>query len=956
MLAPLSRSARTVYHAAPKSFAFESNILAWRKNFPDIEKGLQKPNWAAQAPPAKPAEAPKTASVQTQKAAPAKSTIKGDFIVAGAGGLGSATNGAYVAIGRFNGKLLYKKPDGSAIIYFRDKWKINDEDDTSGWLYSHGSTGSEPPVGGWTTEGYNGGSADPPPKVQAANVNGAPAKSPDASNEKGGLLADGFRKGMELRKEAQRVAQVPQAAPVQPSAVPKPGTASSKVKGLMSDFGKSFEKLHWGSQPGASSSGNPSEVPRSAGLSDVMSEFEQSFKKLHWSASGKGAEAQDAPSAKRAQDVSSSKPAGLPKTYAECRDSVYVPSSKPAGLPKTYSECCDFYVQSTSPRIGSTASVKQAASPASGAAAPKPKGGLLDGYGEHSFKGTVADRYLAQVGLPAGTIEAGKWHKDKAMADKVAMAVLKWATDNDASVFCHWFQPLGSSGVRHGQSGQVQNAFFNFDKAGVPQWDLKGKDLIQGETDGSSYPTGGLRATHTAGGYVTVDPSSPMWLRGDTVFIPAAFMSYHGHAIDEKTPLLRSAEALNREGTRLLSLLGYEVSGLGSHIGLEQEFFLIPRSAYMQRQDLQMAGRTLFGMDAPRGQEMCDHYMGPPSLGSSAALACMKEIQKQCYMLGIPLKTRHREVAPGQFEFAPYFGAASTQIDQNLMVMQIIEEVASTHGLAALFQEKPFNNVNGSGKHNNWSLITSGGVNLLNVGQINQASGNPDIFPVIMSAIVSAVDAYGDLMRLAIATPGNDFRLGACEAPPAIVSTYLGEDLTNFLTEWKDGKRGEYKPRTKELSTGNTVLAPVIVPSEDRNRTSPFPYGGHRFEFRAVGSSQNVSIVNTVLNTMCAGMFRDFADAIERKADPREVASKALNDHWKVIFNGNNYDERVQNELTAKGVWRIDSGVDAVCRFTDPKNTSLFSSMVCSQPRNAHRVRMSCSSTMLAPWRLRLTA
>jgi glutamine synthetase len=555
------------------------------------------------------------------------------------------------------------------------------------------------------------------------------------------------------------------------------------------------------------------------------------------------------------------------------------------------------------------------------------KTSLLDGYGKHSFKGATADRYLAEVGLPAGTIEAGAWHKDKAKADKVAKAVLKWATDHDASVFCHWFQPLGGSGVRHGLSGQVQNAFFNFNKAGVPEWDLKGKDLIQGETDGSSYPSGGLRATHTAGGYVTIDPTSPMWLRGDTVFIPAAFMTYRGHAIDEKTPLLRSAEALNREGARLLSLLGYQVSGLSSHIGLQQEFFLVPRRAYMQRLDLQMAGRTVMGMDAPRGQEMCDHYMGPPSLGSSAALACMQEIQHQCYKLGIPLKTRHREVAPNQFEFAPYFGPAPVQIDQNIMVMQVIEEVASTYGLAALLQEKPFNNVNGSGKHNNWSLITSGGVNLLNVNQINKASGNADVFPVIMSAIISAVDTHGDLMRLAIASPGNDLRLGACEAPPAIVSTYLGEDLTNFLMGWKSGKRGEYQPGTKEIDTGAGLLAPVIVPSEDRNRTSPFPYGGHRFEFRAVGSSQNVSIVNTVLNTMCAAKFKEFADAIEGKSNPREVASKALNDHWKVIFNGNNYDESAQRELTAKGVWRIDSNVDAMCRFTHPKNVRLFSSM-----------------------------
>lgn len=552
--------------------------------------------------------------------------------------------------------------------------------------------------------------------------------------------------------------------------------------------------------------------------------------------------------------------------------------------------------------------------------------GLLESYGEHSFKGAVADRYLAQVGLPKGTIEAAKWHKDRETADLVAMAVMKWATDNGASVFCHWFQPLGSSGVRHGQSGQVQNAFFNFDKNGTPQWNLKGKDLIQGETDGSSYPTGGLRATHTAGGYLTVDPTSPMWLRGDAVYIPAAFVSYHGHSIDEKTPLLRSVEALDREGTRLLKLLGYNVTGLSSHIGLEQEFFLVPRDAYMKRPDLQMAGRTIIGMDAPRGQEMCDHYMGPPSLGSSPALECMQEVQEQCYKLGIPLKTRHREVAPGQFEHAPYFGTVTTQIDQNLVVMQILEEVASEHGLTALMQEKPFNNINGSGKHNNWSIITDCGVNLLNMEQVAKATGNSEIFPVIMTAILAAVDTHGDLMRMAIASPGNDFRLGACEAPPAIVSTYFGEELTGILKDYRDGKGFKKKKlATKKLDIGASVLAPIEVPSEDRNRTSPFPYGGHRFEFRAVGSSQNVSLVNTVLNTMCAEMFKKFADVLQGgNIRPQLVASNWLDKHWKTIFNGDNYGEHWQKMLTDNGLWRIDSGVDAICRFTDPKNTRLF--------------------------------
>jgi len=552
---------------------------------------------------------------------------------------------------------------------------------------------------------------------------------------------------------------------------------------------------------------------------------------------------------------------------------------------------------------------------------------ILEGYGENLFKGAVADKYLSKVGLPPGTIEKAEWIKCPATADKVAAGVVDWATERGASIFCHWFQPLGSSGVRHGLSAQVHNAFFNFNAKGQPEWDLKGKDLLQSESDGSSYNTGGLRATHTAGGYITIDPTSPMFLRGDTVFIPGGFTTWTGHAIDEKIPAMRSVEALNKQGTRLLKLLGYEVPGIQTNIGLEQEFFLIPRKAYMKRLDLQMSGRTVMGKDAPRGQEMCDHYMGPPSEGTNAALECMRELQQECFKLGIPLRTRHREVAPNQYEFAPFFGTMTTQIDQNVMVMQILEEVATRHGLAALLQEKPFNNINGSGKHNNWSIGTTDGVGLLNVGQLAEASGSHEIFPVIMAAIVKALNQHGDLLRMSIASPGNDFRLGACEAPPAIVSTYLGNDLTSYLDAYRKGQTAAYKPGAREISTGVPQMNAVKVPAEDRNRTSPFPYGGHRFEFRAVGSAQNVSLVNTCLNTICANAFKEFADEIEAGSTPHEVAKKAYDNHWRVIFNGDNYDPVQQQKLTDDGVWRIDSGVDAIARYTAPKNIELFSSM-----------------------------
>ena len=489
---------------------------------------------------------------------------------------------------------------------------------------------------------------------------------------------------------------------------------------------------------------------------------------------------------------------------------------------------------------------------------------------------------------------------------------------------------MAASGVRHGQTGQVQNMMMKFNSStNDVEFDFDGKMLVKGETDGSSYPNGGLRATHQAGGYLALDTSSPIFLRGDTVFIPSAFVSYYGAALDEKTPLLRSNMAISKHGKRLLAHLGLDIGDreVVSNIGLEQEFFLVPREAYYRRPDLQLAGRTVIGRDAPRGQEMCDHYMAPPSM-ANPALACMQEMQDECWRLGIPLKTRHREVAPNQYEFAPLYGYNTTQIDQNLMVMQIIEEVAARHGMAALLQEKPFNDVNGSGKHNNWSIATEDGIMLLHPSKINAATGNPAAFAIIMSAIIAAVNEHGDLMRMAISSPGNDFRLGACEAPPAIVSTYLGDDMTFYLSHFKDGKgEGEYVPQTKMLDLGTHEVLPFEVPAEDRNRTSPFPYGGARFEFRAVGSSQNVSMVNTVLNTIVAEKFAEYADAIDAGKDMHDLARETLNENWRVIFNGNNYDEAAQQELTDRGIWRIDSGVEAIARLTAEKNVNLFQKM-----------------------------
>jgi len=547
-----------------------------------------------------------------------------------------------------------------------------------------------------------------------------------------------------------------------------------------------------------------------------------------------------------------------------------------------------------------------------------------DEFGENVFAGAVAGKYLSKHGLPMNLLEDHSWTRTH--ADEVAAAVLDWAKDHNASVITHWFQPKGTTGVRHGHTGQVHNAMFVFGADGKPQWSLDGSTLLKGETDGSSYPSGGLRATHRAGGYTVLDPSSPLFIRGDTVFVPSLFVSFYGDSLDEKLPLLRAQQAVSKQAVRLLKALGYNgAKSVGPKIGLEQEFFLVPRDAFYRRPDLQMTGRTVIGKTAARGQELCDHYMAPLN---PVALECIKEIQHECMKIGIPLRTRHREVAPNQYEMCPFFGAATVQIDQNLMVMQIGEEVAARHGLACLFAEKPFQGINGSGKHNNFSLGTDNGLNFFNPGQMKKATGSDMPFIAIMAAVVTAIDRHGDLMRCSIATPGNEFRLGACEAPPAIMSTYLGEDMTQYLKTFSESKTATtYVPNKKTIDLGVESIAPFTVPAEDRNRTSPFPYGGMRFEFRAVGSSPNVSQVNLTLCSIFAEAFGEIADKIEAGSKPEAVCAELLETHWKCIFNGDGYDMANQEMLTKKGLWRIDSGVEAIARLTDPKNTALFSKL-----------------------------
>ncbi len=551
----------------------------------------------------------------------------------------------------------------------------------------------------------------------------------------------------------------------------------------------------------------------------------------------------------------------------------------------------------------------------------------LSHYGKKLFTASTAGPFLKKAGLSKEALSSGEWVKSQDGADRMAIALMEWAKAEGATSMTHWWQPQASTDVRTGMTAQLYNKMLKFSKDGEIEWSLDGDRLIQGETDGSSFPNGGLRATHTAGAYLTPDPSSPPFIRDDVMYIPSVLITYNGDALDEKLPLLRSADALKREGARLMKHLGLDTDTVFAQIGLEQEIFMIPRQHFLDRPDLLHTGRTVMGKFAPRGQEMSDHYMAPLAT-NSVFVDAMAKVQEKCFEMGIPLATRHKEVAPGQFEFAPMFGSMTTQIDQNLLVMQIIEEVAKDYGLAALFTEKPFDGVNGSGKHNNWSIATGDGTNLLNPKQILAKTGSTDVFAIVMAAMLTAVDEHGDLMRLSISCPGNDFRLGACEAPPAIMSMYLGEEITSYLQAFANGgSAAQFNTVLKEMDTGASALAKIKKPSGDRNRSSPFPYGGNRFEFRAVGSSQNVSIVNMVLAAIVANSFKMFSEQIEAGKDPKAVAQEALKKHMKVIFNGNGYDPAEQERLTKEGYTRIDSGVEAMSKFTDAKNVKLFSDL-----------------------------
>ena len=515
------------------------------------------------------------------------------------------------------------------------------------------------------------------------------------------------------------------------------------------------------------------------------------------------------------------------------------------------------------------------------------------------------------------TIENGT-HLELDVANSVAVAMKEWAVENGATHYTHWFQPMT------GFTAEKHDSFITPVGDGEVIMDFSGKELVKGEPDASSFPSGGLRATFEARGYTAWDPTSPAFIKDGTLYIPTAFCSYSGEALDKKTPLLRSMETLNTEAVKMLKLLGNEtVTSISTTIGPEQEYFLVDKDLYKKRKDLVFCGRTLFGAPAPKGQEMEDHYFG--SLKPKVA-AYMHDLDVELWKLGIPAKTKHNEVAPAQHELAPIFDTANVAVDHNQLTMEIMKKVADKHGLVCLLHEKPFEGINGSGKHNNWSLITNDGVNLLNPGSTPAQNIQ---FLVFLMAVIKAVDEYADLMRVSATSAGNDHRLGGNEAPPAIVSIFLGDELTAVL-ESIENNTFFGKQKKVQLDIGAHVLPHFVKDTTDRNRTSPFAFTGNKFEFRMLGSAASVANPNVVLNTAVAEALSQFYTELEgtkpedMEQAVHELIKRAIRKHKKVIFNGNGYTDEWVAEAEKRGLYNLPSTPDCLPQLLADKNVELF--------------------------------
>ena len=515
------------------------------------------------------------------------------------------------------------------------------------------------------------------------------------------------------------------------------------------------------------------------------------------------------------------------------------------------------------------------------------------------------------------TIENGT-HLELDVANSVAVAMKEWATENGATHYTHWFQPMTNV------TAEKHDSFISPTGDGQVIMDFSGKELVKGEPDASSFPSGGLRATFEARGYTAWDPTSPAFIKDGTLYIPTAFCSYSGEALDKKTPLLRSMQTLDKEATKLLHIIGNkDVKHVNTTVGPEQEYFLVDKELYKQRKDLVFCGRTLIGAPAPKGQEMEDHYFG--ALKPRVA-AYMHDLDVELWKLGIPAKTKHNEVAPAQHELAPVFDTTNVAVDHNQLTMEVMKKVADKHGLVCLLHEKPFEGINGSGKHNNWSMITNTGVNLLEPGRTPAENAQ---FLIFLTAVIKAVDEYADVLRISVASAGNDHRLGANEAPPAVVSVFLGDELTEVL---KSIENDEYfaGSRAVQMDIGAKVLPHFVKDNTDRNRTSPFAFTGNKFEFRMLGSEASVANPNIILNTAVAECVHQFAEQLKDVPEDKmedaihELIKKTIIDHKRVIFNGNGYTDEWIEEAEKRGLFNLKSTPDALPQWIADKNIELF--------------------------------
>ncbi len=540
-------------------------------------------------------------------------------------------------------------------------------------------------------------------------------------------------------------------------------------------------------------------------------------------------------------------------------------------------------------------------------------------YGSLVFNDTVMRERLPKDVYKAvhKTIQNGT-HLELDVANSVAAVMKEWAIEHGATHFTHWFQPMT------GLTAEKHDSFISPEPDGTVIMEFSGKELVKGEPDASSFPSGGLRATFEARGYTAWDPSSPAFIKDGSLYIPTAFCSYGGEALDKKTPLLRSMNALSDEAVKVLHLLGHnEVRHVSTTVGSEQEYFLIDKDMYMKRKDLVFTGRTLIGAPAAKGQEMEDHYFGvlKPKVSSF-----MHDLDEELWKLGVPAKTKHNEVAPSQHELAPVFETANVAVDHNQLTMEIMKKVADKHHLACLLHEKPFEGINGSGKHNNWSIVTDTGVNLLDPGK--DPSKNTS-FIAFLTAIISAVDEYADLLRCSVATAGNDHRLGANEAPPAIISIFVGDELDAVLKSIESGTVFT-EPGKVKMAMGAPVLPHITKDNTDRNRTSPFAFTGNKFEFRMPGSAVSVANANIVLNTAVAETLSRIADILkdvpagERDAKVLEIAKEALQNHKRILFNGNGYTDEWVAEAERRGLDNLKSLPEAMPRLISGKSIDLF--------------------------------